>query len=145
MNFSFVTLGPHTNALTFCPREYGSVGRAIARARGAGVVLVAAMGNDNPGCGGTPFDAYPAGYLGVIAVSGTDQNDEFANSTWNYGSGDTYVDVCAPAIEIRTTGPGNDYPIWSGTSFSAPLVSGLAALILSVRPSWDAGANRAVY
>lgn len=134
MNFSFVTLGPQNNALTLCPTSYRSVLEAVERASGAGVVLVAAAGNDNPACGGTPYTAYPAAYDGVIAVSGTNQNDEFAEPSWNFGP---FVDVSAPAWGIRTTGfVNNTYPIYHGTSFAAPLVAGLAALILSVNPAF---------
>jgi subtilisin family serine protease len=134
INFSFVTIGPHGNSLAFCPRHYQSVANAIASAHAAGVVLVASMGNDNPTCGGVPFDAHPAAYAGVIAVSGTNGDDEFANSTWNYGD---YVDVCGLAVAIRTTDFIDEvYNDVAGTSFSAPLVSALAGLILSIDPSF---------
>lgn len=56
----------------------------------------------------------------------------FVSDFSNYGKQN--VDLFAPGDEIYTTGAGNIYKIESGTSFSAPMVSGTAALIWSYYP-----------
>ena len=45
------------------------------------------------------------------------------------------VDVCAPGVNILTTARGGGYGYGTGTSFSAPLVAGVAALVVSANPS----------
>jgi serine protease len=74
---------------------------------------------------------YPATNQYVVAVSATDQNDGFASFS-NYGS---EISVSAPGVGIYSTQPGNSYDTDNGTSFSAPQVAGLAALVLSLHQS----------
>jgi thermitase len=94
------------------------------------VVLIAAAGNGN-----TSAPQYPASDdLRVLAVAATDQNDVKAGFS-NYGS---HIDVSAPGVSIYSAYPGGSYASWEGTSFSAPFVSGEAALVLS-HGSGDAG------
>jgi subtilisin family serine protease len=95
---------------------------AIDYARAANVVLVASAGNNN-----TSAKQYPAAYSGVIAVAATDLNDRKASFS-NFGS---YIFVDAPGVHIMSSVPGGKYGIANGTSFSAPIVSGMAALIRS--------------
>ena len=47
---------------------------------------------------------------------------------------DRWVRIVAPGEDIVSAIPGGRYGLWSGTSMSAPIVSGIAALVLSVRP-----------
>ncbi len=63
----------------------------------------------------------------LIIVTNTDQNDEHAIG----GFGKTSVDLGAPGEQIVTTDSGNGYMVSSGTSYSAPLVCGAAALFFS--------------
>ncbi len=66
----------------------------------------------------------------VLTVSATDSND--AVTSWsNTGNN---IDLAAPGLNVLTTATGASYAWWSGTSFSAPIVSGAAALVLSVQP-----------
>src|SRR5262249_38704461 len=45
------------------------------------------------------------------------------------------VDLSAPGVNISTTTNGGAYGAGSGTSFSAPIVAGVAALVISVNPA----------
>ena len=88
------------------------------------VVLVASAGNNN-----TSAPQYPAAFSGVITTAATDLFDKKAPFS-NYGAS-VYVD--APGVNIISSYPGGYYSVVSGTSFSAPMVAGTAALIRSIR------------
>jgi subtilisin family serine protease len=96
---------------------------AIEYARAGNVLLVASAGNNN-----TSAPQYPAAYPGVLAVAATDELD-VKSSFSNYGG---YVFVDAPGSHIISSVPGSGYSIANGTSFSAPMVAGLGALIRSL-------------
>ncbi|WP_445487766.1 S8 family serine peptidase [Niallia sp. 03133] len=98
---------------------------AIDYAASRGVVLVAAAGND-----GNNAPNYPAAYDSVISVTAVDQKDRLANFS-NYG---TSIDISAPGVNIYSTVPASHYRSMDGTSMAAPMVSGVAALILSKNP-----------
>lgn len=95
---------------------------AVQDAYDNGIIMVASMGNDS-----SSTLMYPAAYSQVFAVSAIDTTELIA---WfsNYGS---YVDLCAPGVALYSSLAGvHPWGIWSGTSFSAPLVSGIFALML---------------
>ncbi|MGH7845022.1 MAG: S8 family serine peptidase, partial [Candidatus Binatia bacterium] len=98
---------------------------AVNYAWSKGVVIVASAMNNNTS---TPY--YPAALTNVLAVAATDQYDNKASFS-NYGS---WIDVAAPGTYIYTTKNGGAYGNWQGTSFSSPLVAGLAALVFSHNP-----------
>ncbi len=105
---------------------------AIAAAGDAGILFVAAAGNN-----GTDNDKrahYPSNYdlPNVISVAATDRNDTLASFS-NYGL--KSVHIAAPGRDIESTWLGNAYRDASGTSMAAPHVAGVAALILSVEPN----------
>lgn len=94
----------------------------IASAVAAGITVVAAAGNSN-----NATVNYPAGYPGVISVAGTNNVDKKHGSS-SFGN---WIDICAPGELIRSTIPFNIYGFKSGTSFAAPMVCAVAALMLS--------------
>ncbi len=103
----------------------------IRKAHEAGILFVAASGND--GANTDLFPQYPAGYdLGnLISVAALNRRDELASFS-NYGA--KRVHLAAPGANILSTWLGDDYEEHSGTSMATPMVSGIAALVLSKRP-----------
>ncbi len=97
---------------------------AILNAYQNGVALVASAGNESSDAG-----QYPALDPVVVAVTSIDTLEILADFA-NYGD---YLDLCAPGVNLYGALPGEyDWGTWSGTSFSAPLVSGTIALIKAI-------------
>ena len=100
---------------------------ACSFASNRNVVLVAASGNEN-----SASPTYPASYPYVIAVSAIDEQEYRADFS-NYGE---YIDVCAPGVNLYSCLAGEfNWGTWSGTSFSAPLVSAACALSCAADPT----------
>jgi subtilisin family serine protease len=95
---------------------------SISFAQSKNVILVASAGNNN-----TSSPQYPAAYSGVITAAATDIYDKKASFS-NYGS-NVFID--APGVNIFSSYPGGYYSMVSGTSYSAPIIAGTAALIRS--------------
>lgn len=76
---------------------------------------------------------YPSWFAlpNILCVAGSNESDTRAEDS-NYG--DVTVDLFAPGEVIYSTEPGNDFTADSGTSFAAPFVTGVAALMLSIHP-----------
>lgn len=106
--------------------------RAVDEALARNVVVVASAGND--GVGGNVKKTYPASYAGVLAVAASDRNNERASFSQ---SGD-FVGVAAPGVDIISTVPKGGHCSENGTSFSAPYVAGVAALLKARHPDWTA-------
>jgi len=104
---------------------------AIAAAHEAGVVFVAAAGNN--GSNNDLMPHYPSSYEvpNIIAVAATDYNDELALFS-NYGLNS--VDLGAPGVLILSTVLDNNYTYKSGTSMATPYVAGVAALLATEDP-----------
>lgn len=109
-----------------------TLANAIAYANFRGVLVVAAAGNEN-----TSALSYPAALPDVLAVGATDTNKGGSTraSFSNYSK--SWVDVAAPGIVTGMYSNGGYYGGLEGTSFSAPLVSGVAALVKSVHPDYN--------
>lgn len=67
-----------------------------------------------------------------VGASGLELNENLAAIFSNYGK--KHVDIFAPGVDIISTDSTNTYSMNSGTSLAAPIVSGIAALILSYYP-----------
>ena len=92
----------------------------------AGVILIAAAGNDN-----SSQQFYPAAYNNVVSVAATTSGD--AKSSFSqYG---TWIDVAAPGSQILSTNEGTSYQFSQGTSMASPMVAGLVGLMISHAPS----------
>ena len=82
--------------------------------------------------GGKPADNFI-----TVGNSSNEWNEKLTYYTSNYGA--SSVDLFAPGLLIRTTAPDQQYITVGGTSFSAPLVARVAALIRSHFPKLSAG------
>ena len=91
-----------------------------------GCLVIGAAGNDN-----TKNAHYPSGYDYVLSVAATTESDLKASFS-NFGS---TVDISAPGTGILSTQFDNAYGTVQGTSFSAPITAGAAALVWSHDPS----------
>ena len=112
---------------------------AIAGGGRAGILFVAAAGNDGTNNDVTPH--YPSNYDddAVISVAATDRSNRLASFS-NFGA--TSVDVAAPGASITSTLPGNRYGSYSGTSMATPHVAGIVGLMAAANPAATAAEIR---
>ncbi len=105
---------------------------AIRAAGDAGILFVAAAGNNGTDNDRRPH--YPSNYdlPNVISVAALDRADQLASFS-NFGV--KTVHIAAPGKDILSTWLNDDYRGASGTSMATPHVSGVAALILSKSPN----------
>ncbi|HUK71305.1 MAG TPA: S8 family serine peptidase [Streptosporangiaceae bacterium] len=114
---------------------------AVLEAARNDVVIVAAAGNHDPQTNSTgPF--FPAEYaadravypnvVSVGAVDATGTVPDFSSPVL------TDVSVVAPGAAVRTVAPGNTFQQQDGTSFAAPFVAGVAALVRASHPNLSA-------
>jgi subtilisin family serine protease len=123
--------------------EKEAVDAAVAYAQDRGVLVVHAAGNDAEDLtseANFPTRALAAGgiasnWIEVGATSWEAAPDLVATFS-NYGQ--RAVDVFAPGVDIRSTVPEGLYEENSGTSMAAPVVSGIAALIMAYYPDLTA-------
>lgn len=123
-----------------------AVRTAIEYAYQKGVLVVGAAGNDRADLDLSPrfpvcVDAFNP-YTTIIGVSAIDDNRRLTPFS---NTGSTCIDLTAPGIDIGgpiRSGVQNDEGVsyasgWNGTSFATPFASAAAALVKSVRPSWN--------
>jgi subtilisin family serine protease len=121
----------------------GVVDEAMKYADAKGVLLVHAAGNDGEDL--AVHTNFPTAALNdrsrvrnwiEVGASSWRGADSLAASFSNYGR--QQVDVFAPGEDIFSTVPGGEYERQSGTSMAAPVVSGVAALIMAYYPELNA-------
>ncbi len=111
------------------PTSATALEQAVHKAYQAGVVIVAAAGNDGENAsrsGGNSTVDYPGAYPWVIAVAASDRSDHIAP----FSSFGPAVDITAPGDGILSTVP-NGYEKMSGTSMASPHIAGVAALAVA--------------
>ena len=113
IDIASMSLGTDSDVLSFH--------EACDAAAAAGVILVAAAGND-----GADVD-YPGAYSSVIAVAATNSDDAVAS----WSSRGTEVDIAAAGAAVYSTWKGGGYDTKSGTSMATPHVTGTLALALA--------------
>lgn len=118
--------------------DHNALYDAIAAAGIAGHLFVASAGNDSSDTDLIPHYPSSFGLDNIVSVGATNNADELA---WFSSFGLISVDVSAPGDLIMSTyklfaGQFEDYAWESGTSFSAPFVSGVAGLVMELQPGW---------
>ena len=99
---------------------------AIQRAIAQGVLFITITHNN-----GVSTITYPGNLTNCITVGATDSSDRRANFS-NYGP---EIDLVAPGVSINILTTNGTLSPWNGTSFSAPMVSGVCALLAALRPN----------
>lgn len=100
---------------------------ALVEAEAAGVIVIAAAGNEGPG---SNTIGYPGGYKQSVCIGAVDLNLTAAN----FSSRGTALYTAGPGVGIRSTYPGGQYATMSGTSMATPNIAGLAALWIGAHP-----------
>jgi minor extracellular protease Epr len=118
--------------LSFAGPEDELMHHGVQQLTKAGIVVVAAAGNDGP----SAPPSYPAAYSEVIAVTAVDRN----LAAYRYAGRGHHIDVAAPGVDVWTALPGRREGPQTGTSFAVPYVTAVIAVAHSgagLQPSDD--------
>jgi subtilisin family serine protease len=126
-----VAQGAKVINMSFETHPSESLQSALREAAAADVVLVGAAGNE--GEEGNEQE-YPGAYPEVLTVGALERNNKIAPFS-NHGA---QVDLAAPGVDIRAPAPDGKYVRVEGSSASAAIVSGAAALIRAKHPDLSA-------
>ena len=103
--------------------------KALSRAAGRGVLILAAAGNGGP----MAKPMYPAAYASVMAVTAVDSHGR----VFRLANRGDYVDLAAPGVGLLHARSGGGYATSSGTSFAVPFVATAAARLRLLTPYED--------
>ncbi len=114
--------------------------QAVANLTSAGILFVAAAGNEGPQC--STINLAPAIYPSAFTIGATDINDRLASFSSRGPvkplplslAHANKVDVSAPGSNVRSAYSATGYASLSGTSMATPHVAGAAALLMSAAP-----------
>lgn len=117
--------------------HYDAFIEPVQNIRAAGIVLVAAIGNDGEETSGSPGNVYES-----FGIGATDIDDEVAWFSsgevvdWPASHPEPYIkpDFSAPGVDVYSSVPGG-YKYLDGTSMATPHVAGTVALILEANPA----------
>ncbi len=126
-------IGAHLTSNSWGGAGYSSsLASAIFQANAAGILFIAAAGNDGANTDSSPH--YPSSYSydNIISVAASTRTDARASFS-NYGA--TSVDLAAPGASILSTYKDGGYATMNGTSMATPHVAGACALLKAWRPS----------
>src|SRR5207247_4229686 len=112
------------------PGRSDALQAAVDYAWAHSVVVVAATGND-----GSTTPTYPGGLDKVVGVAATDRYDEL----WAGSNSSAAAFMSAPGVDVSAEGPDGGLVAITGTSASAAIVAGPAALLRSAAPSASPG------
>lgn len=120
-------IGARIANLSFVGPRNAVLERIGAEAAAAGVLFVAAAGNDGPRA--PPL--YPAAHPWAIAVAAVGPDDR----PWSRSAAGAHIAFAAPGVGIALPPPPGARPrAWSGTSFAAPVVTAMLARLPDPRP-----------
>lgn len=111
---------------------------AIKEAERAGILFVAAAGNERSNSDEAGKHYYPADYdlTNIISVTAVNKEETKVLPSSNYGV--RTVDLAAPGENIYSTLPNNSYGLMTGTSQATAFVTGVAVLIKALNPDFSA-------
>jgi type VII secretion-associated serine protease mycosin len=107
--------------------DFPAIRDAVTYAQARDVLVVAAVGNR---ADQGPVPSFPASYDGVLGVGSINIEGVRAQGS-QVGP---YVDLVAPGQDVVAASRVAGHHYWAGTSFAAPFVSGVAALVRSAHP-----------
>jgi subtilase family protein len=108
--------------LSFAGPDDELLHHAVRELTKAGIVAVAAAGNEGPAAP----PSYPAAYREVIAVTAVDRN----LAAYRYASRGEHIDIAAPGVDVWAAMPGRREGPQTGTSFAVPYVTAVVAVAL---------------
>ncbi len=118
--------GARVANISYAASGTASVTAAAQYFQSKGGVVTISAGNSG-GVDSSPDNPY------ALTVSATSSTDAMAS----FSTTGNFIDVAAPGVGVYSTLRGGGYGSVSGTSFSAPIVAGLAGLVMSVNPALD--------